>query len=161
MLGPQRHGGRTFLSDPDGTGISVHRAFASHQMPMKTSSSSGSVTARLLYRLRFTPQILEFLAERLYEKWFWLALLAGILIAPAAARMRERFVLLVTAIQLVFYIGSYFVTPHDIRWHVATSWSRLTDQIAVPLTYAVFIMLAEFLRRGEDARGAEARSEQR
>ena len=59
-----------------------------------------------------------------------LALLAGILIAPAAARMRERFVLLVTAIQLVFYIGSYFVTPHDIRWHVATSWSRLTDQIA-------------------------------
>ena len=127
---------------------------------LATDIAAGSVLDRLLLRLRFTPQILGYLASKLYERWFWVALLAALVIVPSAARRREAFVLLVTAIQLVFYVGSYFVTPHDIRWHVATSWSRLTDQIAVPLTYVVIIMLAECVRAGETAPHAEARSEQ-
>ncbi|HEX9457529.1 MAG TPA: hypothetical protein VGA84_00215, partial [Thermoanaerobaculia bacterium] len=77
-------------------------------------------------------------------------------LAPAAACRREAFVLLVTAIQLVFYIGAYLATPHDLHWHVLTSWSRLTGQIAVPIAFAVFLMLANSLPGGEDAPHAEA-----
>ena len=131
---------------------------AAHTLP--TDIAGGSAASRFLARLPYAHQILAFLAARLYEPWFWVAILAGILIAPAVARRRERFVLLVTAIQLVFYVVAYLSTPHNLRWHVLTSWSRLTGQIAVPITFAVFLMLANSLRRGEDAPHAEARSDQ-
>ena len=100
------------------------------------------------------------LAQQLYKPWFWVAILIGVLIAPAAARRRERFVFLVTAIQLLFYVAAYLATPNDLRWHVLTSWSRLTTQIAVPITFAVFLMLANSLRGGQDAPHAEARSDE-
>ncbi|HXH39942.1 MAG TPA: hypothetical protein VNN08_15030 [Thermoanaerobaculia bacterium] len=131
---------------------------AMHTLP--TDIAGGSAVSRLLARLPYAHQILAYLAAKLYEPWFWVAILAGILIAPAAARRRERFVLLVTAIQLVFYILAYLTTPHDLRWHVLTSWSRLTGQIALPITFSVFLMLANSLRRGEDAPHAEARPDE-
>jgi hypothetical protein len=128
---------------------------ALHTLP--TDIVGGGAAARLAVRLRFTPQILGYLGEKLYHPWFWIALLAGVLVMP---RRREHFVLLVTAIQLVFYVASYFVTPYDVRWHIGTSWPRLTEQIAVPITFAVFLALAEIIARRDDARDAEARSEQ-
>ena len=67
---------------------------------------------------------------------------------------------MVTTMQLLFYVATYLATPHDARWHIATSWPRLTEQIAVPIAFVVFLALAEIVRRGEDARDAEARSEQ-
>jgi hypothetical protein len=131
---------------------------AAHALP--TDIVGGSAASRFLARLPYLREILGFLASNLYEPWFWVAILAGLLIAPAAARRRERFVLVVTAIQLVFYVGAYFTTPHDVRWHVLTSWSRLTGQIAVPITFSVFLMLANSLRGGEDAPHAEARPDE-
>jgi len=117
---------------------------------------AGGALMRIMTRLPHAHQILGYLAAKLYKPWFWVAILAGILIAPAAARRREAFVLLVTAIQLVFFAGAYFATPHDIHWHVLTSWARLTAQIAVPITFVVFLMLANSLRGGEDAPHDEA-----
>jgi hypothetical protein len=131
---------------------------ATHALP--TDIASGSAVTRLMARLPHIHQILGYLAENLYKPWFWVAILAGVLIAPATARRRERFVLLVTAIQVVFYVGAYLTTPYDIHWHVLTSWPRLTGQIAVPITVSVFLMLANSLRRGEDAPHAEARPDQ-
>jgi hypothetical protein len=122
------------------------------------SDIAGShAAARLAARLRFTPQILGYLATKLYHPWFWIAILIGVMIIKPR---REPFVLLVTAIQLLFYVASYFVTPYDVRWHIGTSWPRLTEQIAVPITFAVFLALAEIVSRRDDARDAEARSEQ-
>ncbi|HUJ13595.1 MAG TPA: glycosyltransferase family 39 protein [Thermoanaerobaculia bacterium] len=99
---------------------------------------------RALARLPQAGQILMFLARRLYEPWFWIALLAGLVILPGVIVWRERFVLIVTAVQLAFYTGSYFATPHEVAWHVMTSWSRLTDQIAIPITFVVFLALANY-----------------
>ena len=127
---------------------------------LSTDIAGGSAFSRMMARLPYAHQILRYLAARLYEPWFWVALLAGILIAPAAARRREAFVLLTTAIQLLFYVAAYLGTPHDLRWHIGTSWPRLTAQIAVPITFAVFLMLANSLRRGEDAPHVQARPDQ-
>jgi hypothetical protein len=113
--------------------------------------------ARLAARVRFAPQIGAYLAAHLYQPWFWMALLIGVVMMP---KKRERFVLLVTALQLALYAGAYFVTPYEVRWHIGTSWPRLTEQVAVPITFVVFLALAEIVCRGEDARNAEARSEQ-
>ncbi|MEA2164656.1 MAG: hypothetical protein QOK37_2783 [Thermoanaerobaculia bacterium] len=129
-----------------------------HTLP--TDLASGSAASRLAARLPHALQLLQLLAAHLYEPWFWMAILIGILVATSAARRAEAFVLLVTAIQIAFYVVAYLATPHDLRWHIVTSWSRLTGQIAVPITFAVFLMLANSLRRGEDAPHAEARSDQ-
>ncbi|HYS56065.1 MAG TPA: hypothetical protein VER58_20090 [Thermoanaerobaculia bacterium] len=128
---------------------------ATHYLP--TDIASGSAIGRVLYRLRFAGEILIYLAGHLYEPWFWGSILMGLLIVPSVARRREAFVLLATVIQLVFYIGSYFATPHDARWHVATSWPRLTDQIAIPITYVVFLTLAKTAAAMKDSPRAEAR----
>ncbi len=121
---------------------------ATHTLP--TDIVSGSAMSRALERLPHAGAILMFLARRLYEPWFWVVVLAGVLIAPAAMRRREKFVLLVTVVQLAFYVGSYFATPHDVGWHVATSWSRLTAQIAIPITVVVFLMLANYAAEKEE-----------
>ncbi len=128
---------------------------ATHTLP--TDIVSGSAMSRILQRLPYAADILMFVARRLYEPWFWAAVLAGLVIVPAAARRREAFVLLVTLIQLAFYVASYLATPHNLRWHVATSWSRLTDQIAIPITYVVFLMLAKYAAGVEESPDAEAR----
>ena len=113
---------------------------------------------RIGARLPYTMQILAFLWEHLFEQWFWVAIVAGIIVAPAARRKREAFVLTVTAAQLLFYIGSYFATPHDARWHIMTSWPRLSVQLALPITFAVLMMLAVSFPGGqESAPHAEAR----
>ncbi|MEA2236511.1 MAG: hypothetical protein QOC81_1235 [Thermoanaerobaculia bacterium] len=117
-----------------------------HMLP--TDIASGSPLSRLIARLPQAHEILAFLVMHLHEPWLWLAILTGILIAPAASRRSEGFVLLVTAIQLCFYVAAYFATPHDLHWHVLTSWPRLTSQVAPPVTFAVFLMLAKSLNVG-------------
>lgn len=124
---------------------------------LATDIVAGSALSRVLYRLPYASDILMFVARRLYEPWFWATVLAGVLIVPLAMRRREAFVLLVTLIQFIFYLASYFATPNDLKWHVATSWSRLTDQIAIPITFAVFLMLAQYAARVEESPDAEAR----
>jgi hypothetical protein len=126
-----------------------------HYLP--TDIAGGSAFGRVMYRIPYAGEILMYLAGHLYERWFWASILLGLLIAPAAARRREGFVMLATLVQLCWYIASYFATPHDARWHVATSWPRLTDQIAIPITYVVFMMLAKYAAAMKDSPHAEAR----
>jgi hypothetical protein len=131
---------------------------AAHVLP--TDIVAGSVFVRIAARLPYAVPMARFLLERLYQPWFWLALVAGIVIAPAARRRREAFVLIVTALQLAFFITSYLATPHDPRWHIATSWPRLTVQLALPITFATIMMLAVSFPGVEESADAEARSEQ-
>lgn len=116
---------------------------AAHVLP--TDILGGDAIARYADRLWHGGEILLLLASSLYEPWSWAALLAGLLVVPAAAIVRERFVLIVTAIQLVFFVGAYFATPYEVGWHVFTSWPRLTAQLAVPIAFVVLLMLAQVL----------------
>jgi len=118
---------------------------ALHDLP--TDVVSGSLASRFTARAAETGAIFRLLIANLHDPWLWAALLLGLLLIP---RRRERFVLLAVTFQILFYIGAYFVTPHDPAWHIATSWPRLTMQIVAPLAYAVMVQLAH----------AEARSEQ-
>ena len=124
---------------------------ATHALP--TDIVEGSVIARVLFRLRATPVIARLLAADLVAPWVWLLLLAGI--AVAVRRRREAFVFIVTFVQLAFYIGSYYATPHDPRWHIVTSWPRLVMQLAIPVTVAVLSMLAISFRENAEARSVD------
>jgi hypothetical protein len=122
---------------------------ALHRLP--SDLVSGSPVAHVAAHASEAGTIFQLLARTTYPPWLWAAMLLGLLVLPMAARARERFVLLATLLQLLVYIAVYFVTPHDVAWHIRTSWTRLTMQVAPPLAFAVMIELA---------RHAEARSEQ-
>jgi hypothetical protein len=124
---------------------------ATHALP--TDIVEGSVISRVLFRLRATPIIARLLAADLVAPWVWLLLLAGI--AVAVRRRREAFVFIVTLVQLAFYVGSYYATPHDPRWHIVTSWPRLVMQLAIPMTVAVLSMLAISFRENAEARSVD------
>lgn len=126
---------------------------AAHVLP--TDIVGGSVVTRALSRLQYTWPMIKLLSVDLVNPWFWFAVVLGIAIAPAVRRRREAFVLLVTIVQLAFYIGTYYATPHDPRWHIVTSWPRLTVQIAMPVTVAVMLMLAIWFPGNAEARSDE------
>jgi hypothetical protein len=125
-----------------------------HVLP--TDIAQGSVLSRFADRAAHAGALFALLGRTLVDPWSWLVILLTFLIVPRAWR-QERFLLIVTAVQLAFYVATYFVTPHDLRWHVMTSWSRLTRQVQLPITVACVLVLAQFLFRGEDAAHAEAR----
>jgi len=122
---------------------------ALHRLP--TDLASGSLAAHVAAHASQAGAMFRLLAKNTYPPWLWVAMLAGLLVLPAAARARERFVLIAVFLQLLVYVAVYFATPHDVLWHIRTSWTRLTMQVAPPLAFAVMIELA---------RHAEARSEQ-
>jgi len=115
------------------------------------------IALRVVSRLPRTGEIGAMLGWLVNDPWLWIALLAGVLIVPAVLR-REAFVFLVTGVQMMFYIGTYFGTPHDVRWHIRTSWPRLTEQLALPVAFVVVLMLYESLALHSDDCQAPAAS---
>ncbi len=120
-----------------------------HVLP--TDIVAGSGLSRLIARAPYAINIFGYLGENLFKPWLWIAVLAGLAVAPAAMRRRERFILMVTSIQLFFYLAAYFASPYELHWHVLSSWPRLTGQLAFPMTFAVLLMTASSLQRDERA----------
>ena len=85
-----------------------------HALP--TDITSGNVVARIVEHLREPAVFAALVRYPLGKPLFWIGLAAGVWWAR-----RERFILVALAAQLLFYIGAYLATPHDVAWHVR--WS--------------------------------------
>jgi hypothetical protein len=130
---------------------------AVHRFP--TDLAQGTFTARVLSRLRHLGDIGGLLLRYLHAPWLWTAILVALLVVPHALRARERFVLLVFVFQIAIYVVTYLGTPYTVEWQVATSWPRLTAQVAAPLLVVVMLMLARMFAPEDDLAHAEARSD--
>ncbi len=123
---------------------------------LHTDIVRGGAFARAVIRLHEGISLLQRLIAQLPDSWMWILMLAALVIASHRVRAAERFVFSVVAIQLFFYVGAYLVTPHDLEWHIETSWPRLTRQIAVPLLFSVTVLLARTFAGEETLAHAEA-----
>jgi len=121
------------------------------------SGDVGGGLAQLPERLQHLPEIVRALATGLPRPLLWMAMLIGLLLAPRAARRRERFLLTAVALQLASYVAVYLVTPFGVIWHIETSWPRIAAHVAVPLTVAVIAMLAPLAAGSQTLAHAEAR----
>jgi len=84
--------------------------------------------------------------------WFWLGVLAACAIGWRHVLTRDRFVATAIVLQLVFFVGAYFVSPRDLEWHVQWSWERIVRQLMPAIALlAVFAARAQFPRRDEVA----------
>jgi hypothetical protein len=132
---------------------------AIHDLP--TDLAGGPVVQRALARLPTLHLLLLTLVNRIAYREFWISLLAAwVVVAFGQTILRKSksedsfvgrvdlFVIVAMAIQMAFYIASYAVTPNDLGWHIATSWSRVSEQVAAPLTYVTVVMLGRMMHRG-------------
>lgn len=127
---------------------------------LTTDLSRAGGLERALSRVPETPAIMRLLGTYLEHPWFWALLVATAALAAPGAWRGARFLLVVVALQLAVYLGAYYVTPYDIEWHVATSWSRLVSHVAPLAVFAVMRMVAlTFAGAKESAAHAEARSQ--
>lgn len=76
---------------------------------------------------------------------FWAAALITILVMTTPAGRRERFLVVALGLQALLFVGAYLVTPFDLAWHVAQSWSRILEQLALPLGFLAVVLLLESL----------------
>lgn len=137
---------------------------AIHYLP--TDLATGSVVQRALTRLPTLHLILLVLAKRLTYRGFWISLLAAWMVIAIRQAILKRssseesvawrvdlFVIVAMAIQMTFYIASYVVTPANVLWHIGTSWSRVSEQVAAPLIYVTVVMLGRMTRNVLDGAG--------
>lgn len=112
----------------------------------------GDVSNRVASKLENAGAVVNALvAHPPDRRFFWLFTLIVVLVGIRYVVRHERFLGTAVLIQTSFYIGSYIVTPHDVEWHVTTSWSRLADQLALPLSMlALFVVFGEEERRMEE-----------
>lgn len=126
--------------------IAVRRAYG-----LGTDLFEGEPLARLA--AASPGRLLSALAENLPDHpFFWLALLVAIVAAGSHRLARERWLLLAVALQLGFFLGAYLITPRDLDWHVATSWSRLLGQLLLPLGFLGLLFAGEVVMAAMRAR---------
>jgi hypothetical protein len=109
---------------------------------IRNDIASGSVLARVAGRLAGLPMTARLLAQTLEYKWSWCVLAIGLLVAAPRAVLRERFLVVATVLQLMICCVAYLATPHDVRWHILTSWGRVSRQVLLPITYVVVLALS-------------------
>jgi hypothetical protein len=72
---------------------------------------------------------------------------------PEDSRKAFWLALAIIVMQLLGYIGVYLITPHDLAWHLGTSFGRTVMQVFPSLLFLFFISLKDF---GIKSRSKEA-----
>ena len=108
-----------------------------HQIP--TDLAQGSMITRVIEHIKHPDEYAQLLV--IGNPLMWIGVALSIVCAWRRWK-RERFLLLVVALQLSFYLLAYLVTPLDLEFHIKWSWDRLVSHIEPVI---VFIALATAL----------------
>jgi hypothetical protein len=118
---------------------------------LHTDLASGGISTRLRDHLAHVSTILlAMLHYSLGRPLFWIGILLALVIGARDLLRRERFLALALLVQLLFFIGAYLVTPHDITWHVRWSWERIVSQLTPALTFLAVVVASRSLGMESD-----------
>ncbi len=113
---------------------------AAHHLP--TDLAAPGMLGRLTARVAALPQLGEMMLETLSNPILWSLLAISLVIVPFRILRTEKFVLVTTLVQLLFFMLAYLVTPLDAAWHVASSFGRISTQLGAPVVFVIMTMLA-------------------
>jgi hypothetical protein len=112
-----------------------------HELPAVDLVQSGMV-ARLFARLADPSPILAAMKRHpVGSLWFWLGVVLACLIGFRDVIGRERFLTVAILVQLVFFVGAFFVSPKDLDWHVQWAWERIVRQMMPALALLAMLVL--------------------
>lgn len=99
-----------------------------HQL--STDLMEGSVLTRLVAHLADPWPIFEAMKRHpAGSLLFWLGIATACLLSFRNVIGKERFLTVVIATQLLFFVAAYFISPRGIEWHVQWSWERIVRQL--------------------------------
>ena len=105
---------------------------------LQTDITSGNVLTRVMQHATDPAVLRALMGYSLGKPLFWIGLAVGIALT---FRKLDRFVLIAVVLQLLFYVGAYLATPHDVAWHVQWSWERLIAHLTPAVTFLVLTQL--------------------
>ncbi len=109
-----------------------------HRLP--TDLASGSILSRTFEHLQHPALYLHLLTTNTFGRpLLWLGILMTMVITLRKWIENERLIVLTVALQLVFYVAAYIVTPLDVAFHVRWSWDRLVWHVVPLLAYAALV----------------------
>lgn len=121
--------------------------------------SGESVAARAIAKLQHPGDLLAALASNLPQyPVLWLVMIVAIAISGRALLARERFLIDVAALQILFYVASYVVGPHEFDWHITNSWRRLVSHIVLPVAFIAAVALITMVRQRAADRDSAAQA---
>jgi hypothetical protein len=84
---------------------------------------------RLLDRAAHPSQLIGALWAASGQPLLWAGIALACIVGLRQILRMERFFATAILIQLLFFIGAYLVTPHDLASHVAVTWERIVRQL--------------------------------
>lgn len=123
---------------------------------LQTDLASPGMLQRVEGRLLALPQMFSTMAEALSNPALWMIMIIAMAISFRRVRS-ELFMLVAVAAQLLFFVLAYLATPLDAAWHIASSFGRISAQLAVPFLYATVVLLSRYVtsRQAESAPTAD------
>ena len=100
----------------------------------------GKAAERVVGKLAHLRQVLDALGKNPPDlPLFWFGALVVLILCWRRAAKSERFLVTTISLQILFFIGAYVVTPHDVYWHVENSWVRILSQLGAIIASLVFL----------------------
>ena len=133
-------------------------------LKLSTDFTDESMMARVLERLRNPSEIVSVFAKAPPDQpWFWLAVLAAVLVFIRQAVRYEAFLLVAVSLQLGLMFAQGLATPWDFAAHVSLTLNRLPHQMAPAAAFLAVIVLMRELFASPDVQLAPSwpRSERR
>lgn len=101
---------------------------------LHTDVFAGDFLARLSHNIPMIPKGLAFLPA--YGSLTVIVAMLAIARNPVVHATRERFLLVLAAIQILFYLGIYAGTPSEVVGHVNGSWDRISSHVTMLIGFA-------------------------
>jgi hypothetical protein len=111
---------------------------------MPTDLFTPGLFARVAHNLPLFPK--AFVNIGTSQPFVWIVALAALLFAARENIHRERFLLIVAALQMAFYLAAYAVTPLDLVGHVNGSWDRISSHVTMLVAFAGITSIGNALR---------------
>jgi len=116
---------------------------------LKTDFTTGSVMDRVRGHLAEAGDIIGWMIRYHPEHgWYWIGILAAILLFLPMALRKERFLLFALAAQVFCYVAQNFATLWTVQHHIMYSFHRLMYQVGTPLGYLAVVLLLRTVAAG-------------
>ena len=113
------------------------------QYDLATDLTTGSVVGRLIDHLRDPSAYIDNLIRYAPgQPLLWLGIAVGLIAGIGYVIRHERLILTTVAIQLLFYLGAYLVTPLDVAFHIRWSWDRLVWHLTPSLAFVSLLAVS-------------------
>jgi hypothetical protein len=117
-------------------------------LKLSTDFTGEGMLSRVFARLGNPSEVLDaFVKAPPDQPWFWVVVLAAVLLFIREAIRREAFLLIAVALQLGLMFAQALATPWDFASHVSLTLNRLPHQLAPAAGFLAAVLLMRELEK--------------